>query len=160
MTSGEALVTAATLMTVGVYAVLAGRWVRADPGWYAALRKPAWQPPPWAFGVVWPLNFLALAVAGTAIGLGVPIEESARFLGALVASVVLALAWAWSFYVPHRLGSAALALALAAALTWLLVVVAGSALPWVGWLLAPYAIWLTVATTLSVGYWRLAAAAT
>ena len=42
----------------------------------------------------------------------------------------------------------------------LLVVVAGSALPWVGWLLAPYAIWLTVATTLSVGYWRLAAAAT
>lgn len=159
MTAGQGIITAATLATVVAYAVLSARWVSADPGWYSRLRKPTWQPPPWAFGVVWPLNFLALGVTGTVIGLSRPVEESGRFLVVLVLSVILALSWAWSFYVPHRLGRAAALLGGAATLTWLLVVLAASAVTWAGWLLVPYALWLTVASSLSVRYWRPAGAA-
>ena len=62
---------------------------------------------------------------------------------------------AYAFYVPHRLDLAAILLGGAAALTWVLVLVAGRQLTWAGWLLVPYAVWLTVATSLSVGYWAL-----
>ncbi|MEO7422800.1 MAG: TspO/MBR family protein [Ornithinibacter sp.] len=157
MSPGQAAVTVATLVTVLSYAVLSARWVSAEPGWYAMLRKPSWQPPPWVFGVVWPLNFLALGTAGWVIGVSRPIAESGVFLVVLAVSVVLALGWAWSFYVPHHLGSAALFLGGAAVLTWVLVVVAFTAVQWAGWALVPYAVWLSVAASLSVGYWRLAA---
>ena len=157
MSPGQAAVTAATLVTVASYAVLSARWVSAEPGWYEGLRKPPWQPPPWVFGVVWPLNFLALGVAGSVIGVSRPVAESGVFLVVLAVSVVLALAWAWSFYVPHDLGAAALFLGGAAVLTWVLVVVAVTAVPWAGWVLLPYAVWLSVAASLSIGYWRLTA---
>lgn len=146
---------AAVLGVVAVYAVLSGRWVSTDAGWYADLPKPPWQPPPWVFGVAWPLNFLALVVSGVAIASTRPAGDAVRFLVVLAVSVVAALAWAHEFYVPHELGRAAVALAVAAVLTWVLVLVAGGALAWAGWVLVPYALWMTVATSLSVGYWRL-----
>jgi len=137
------------------YAVLSGRWVGHEPGWYAALPRPSWQPPPWVFGVAWPLNFLALAVAGSAVVTSAPTGAALGFVGVLAASIALALGWAYAFYVPHRLDLAAILLGGAAALTWVLVLVAGRQLTWAGWLLVPYAAWLTVATSLSVGYWAL-----
>ncbi len=147
------VVVVAVLVVVAAYAVLSGRWVSTDSGWYEALPKPAWQPPPWVFGVAWPLNFLALAVSGVALGWTRPAAESGWFLVVLVASVVLALGWAYAFYVPHELGRAAVSLGAAAVLTWLLAVVAGASLPWAGWVLVPYAVWMSIATSLSVGYW-------
>jgi len=32
--------------------------------WYAALRKPSWQPPDWLFGPAWTLIFALAAAAG------------------------------------------------------------------------------------------------
>ncbi len=153
--SARVALVAATLGVVAVYAVLSGRWVSADPGWYASLPTPSWQPPPWVFGVAWPLNFLALGVAGTVIAWTRPAGESVRFLVVLAVSVVAALTWAHQFYVPHELGRAAVALAVAAVLTWVLALVAGGSITWAGWVLVPYAGWMTVATSLSVGYWSL-----
>lgn len=150
------VVIVAILGVIAAYAVLSGRWVSTESGWYEALPKPAWQPPPWVFGVAWPLNFLALAVSGVAVGWTRPAAESGRFLVVLVASVVLALGWAHAFYVPHEMGRAAVSLAAAAALTWLLAVVAGASLTWAGWVLVPYAVWMSIATSLSVGYWSAA----
>ena len=60
---------------------------------------------------------------------------------------------------PHHLGLAAVLLGVAAVLTWLLVVLTGHLVAWAGWVLVPYAVWLTVATSLAVGYWRLVAPA-
>ncbi len=137
------------------YAALSGRWVGHEPGWHAALPRPPWQPPPWVFGVAWPLNFLALAVAAAAVAASAPTGAATIFLAVLAASIALALGWAYAFYVPHRLGVAAVLLGGAAALTWLLVILAGRELAWAGWLLVPYAAWLTVATSLAVGYWGL-----
>ena len=39
-------------------------------------------------------------------------------------------------------------------------VVTARAVPWAGWVLVAYALWLTVATSLAVGYWRLVPRAT
>jgi translocator protein len=143
------------LVVVGAYAALAVRWTATDPRWYAALPRPAWQPPDLVFGVIWPLNFVALVVAGLAVVSQAAPRELGVWFALLLTSVAFAVGWAHEFYVPHNLGRAAVLLACAAILTWLLVVLTGSLVPWAGWVLVPYAVWLTVATSLAVGYWQL-----
>jgi tryptophan-rich sensory protein len=145
----------AFLALVAAYAVLSGRWVSAEPGWYAALAKPSFQPPDLVFAIIWPLNFLALAVAGVVVARHGTAAQATGSLVVFACSVVAALAWAYLFYVPHRLETAAAALAVAAVLTWLLLILDTRVTWWLGLLLAPYACWVTIATALAFGYARL-----
>jgi translocator protein len=156
MTRDQFVPAAGFVLVVIVYAGLSGLWTSSEPGWYASLAQPAWQPPPWVFGVVWPLNFAALLVAGLTLSSRVAPREAMVALAVLTVSVVFALSWAYLFYVPHSLGAAALALAAAAVLTWVLVVTVWRSVPWTGAILVPYALWMSVATSLAVGYWRQA----
>ncbi len=143
------------VLLVAAYAVLATVWTGHDPGWYAGLARPSFQPPDLVFGVIWPLNFVALLAVGVWFTRSVGDATAWRATGVLGASVVAALTWAWLFYVPHRLTAAALCLAVAAVLTWVLVALVARPVPWAGILLVPYAAWLSIATALSVEYSRL-----
>ena len=143
------------LLLVAGYAVLSTVWTGHDPGWYAGLARPSFQPPDLVFGVIWPLNFLALVAVGVWFTRSVGAATAWGATGVLGASVAAALTWAWLFYVPHRLSAAALSLAVAAVLTWVLVAVVARWVPWAGVVLVPYAAWLTVATALSIEYSRL-----
>lgn len=157
MTVAQAATAVVVLVVVAAYATLAVRWTASGSQWYAHLARPSWQPPDVVFGVVWPLSFAALAVAGVAVAVEGPPRSALTWVLALTLSVALAVGWARDFYVAHRLGRAAVLLAGAAALTWGLVGLSAGLLPWTALLLAPYAGWLSIATTLAVGYWRLAA---
>jgi len=137
---------------VVAFAALSNAWNGHDPGWYASLTRPSFQPPDVVFGVVWPLNFLLLLVVGLTAVRTAPTGAAWTATGVLAVSVALALGWAWLFYVPHSLVPAAAALAGAALLTWVLVVVVARLEWWGGLLLVPYALWLSVATALSVAY--------
>jgi benzodiazapine receptor len=151
--AGSWLATFAWVAVVLLYAALSSVWTARDPGWYAQLTKPSFQPPDVVFGIMWPLNFLAL------LAVGAWFTRSAASRGVwpatlvLAASVVGALAWAWLFYVPHRIAAATAALAVAAVLTWVLVAIVARSLPWAGVILAPYAVWVSLAFALS---WRYA----
>jgi benzodiazapine receptor len=143
------------VVLVVVYAAGSGLWTASNPGWYAGLAKPSWQPPDVVFGLIWPYNFVALAVVGVVVAQRGSGGAVAAWLGVAAASVACALAWAYLFYVPHQLGAAAVALGAAALLTGVLV-----ALTWVvtrGGALAllPYLVWVCLATSLAVGYARL-----
>jgi tryptophan-rich sensory protein len=140
---------------VVVLAVLANVWNSHDPGWYAALRKPSFQPPDAVFGLMWPLSFALLLVVGIASVRTAAPGSAWTATGVLAVSVVLELGWAWLFYVPHRLAAAAACLAGAALVTWLLLGIVAGTDAWAGLLLLPYALWLSVATALSVAYARL-----
>lgn len=139
------------VVVVVIYAALSGVWVSADAGWYADLRKPPWQPPDWVFGTIWPLNFLALAAAGVILARA-DAARAGPILGVLALSVVFALSWAYLFYVPHSLTASAVSLALAAVLTWVVLFLAARVVGWVGLLLTPYAVWVTLATSLAFWY--------
>ena len=121
----------------------------SDPGWYASLPRPRWQPPDLVFGVVWPLNFGALAVVGRRrraarrpprdVG---ALAGAARRVGGPGARLGARASTSRTASAGPRCCSPA-----AAVLTWLLVVATDRALvPWAGWVLVPYAAWLTVAT--------------
>ena len=150
------LPTLAWVVVVAVYAVLANAWNRRDPGWYDALPRPSFQPPDVVFAVIWPLNFLAMLVVGVWLTRSEDLGTAWASVGILTASVVAALGWAWLFYVPHRLTAAAVSLGAGAVITWVLVAFVAASLPWAGVLLLPYAVWLVVATALSVQYARTA----
>lgn len=152
MTVERLALAAAVLLLIGVYAVLAARWTRAGSAWAAALPRPSWQPPDVVFGVVWPLNFVALAVAGLAVARAAPLVDGVLWVALFGTSVAFALGWARAFYVHRMLRRAAVLLVVAAALTWVLAGFTGALLGWVGWVLVPYAGWLTVASSLAVGY--------
>lgn len=146
------------LSTVGVvvlYAALSSYWTSRRPEWYASLPRPRWQPPDIVFAIMWPLNFLALGIASWVMGYTQPRVAAITFGVTLTASVVFSLSWAYLFYVPHRLGMAASSLALACVLNWTLIVIAYNTEPWIGFVLLPYAVWLTIATSLAFGYAHL-----
>lgn len=150
------LIVALTMVAiVVVYAALSGYWTSRRPGWYASLPRPSWQPPDKVFGIIWPLNFLALSVASWVLGFTQPRVVAITFGVTLTASVVFALSWAYLFYIPHRLGMAASSLTLASVLSWFLVVIAFNSVVWIGVLLIPYALWMTIATSLAWGYAHL-----
>ena len=140
---------------VAVFAGLATVWNGHEPGWYAGLQRPFFQPPDVVFGLMWPLNFVLLLVVGLTSIRTAPADVAWTATGVLAVSVVLALGWAWLFYVPHHLGAAAACLAGATLLTWILLFVVARHETWAGLLLAPYALWLSIATALSVAYARL-----
>lgn len=142
----------AAVLLVGLYAVLSGRWVGTDSGWYRSLEQPWWQPPPIVFGLIWPYNFVALIVVGVVLALNASTQRNLAFLGLLAVSVVFALLWAYQFYVPHNLGIAAAALTAAAVVTVPIVVLAFGERLWLGAILVPYQVWLFLAASLSWGY--------
>lgn len=155
MTGWRVLASIIAVALVVVYAVGSGVWVSANPGWYAGLTRPAWQPPDVVFGLIWPYNFLALAIVGVIVAQrGSPAAVGA-WLGVGAVSVVCALAWAYLFYVPHRMGAAALALAGAAVLTAVLVGITWTVTRGGAVALVPYLVWVSLATSLAVGYARL-----
>lgn len=152
----QLLLGSGVVLVVAAYAGLAGWWTSRDPGWYASLAKPSFQPPDWVFGVIWPYNFLALAVAGLVLVARTPSSTAGVWLVVLAVSVVLALTWAYLFYVPHALLPAAIALGVSAVGAWVLLALAARSVPWLGLVLLPYALWVSVATALAVAYSRTA----
>lgn len=127
--------------------------VGSMPGaWYAALNKPAWNPPPWVFGPAWTLLYTLMAVAAWMVW------KRAGFSKPLVLYFVqLALNAAWTpiFFGLHWLGVSVAVIAL----LWLMIAatlvsfrrVRGTA----GWLLVPYLMWVSFAAVLNVTIWRL-----
>ena len=148
----RALVGGLSTAIVVAYAVGAGRWVSTDFGWYRSLTKPPWQPPDVVFGLIWPYNFVMIAVAGWAVASRESRTEHVVWLASLTLSVAAALTWAYLFYVPHSLYASGIALTAATSFTVPLVVLTFRASMPLGFALLPYQLWLAVATSLAFGY--------
>ncbi|MEW2133764.1 TspO/MBR family protein [Streptomyces sp. NPDC005435] len=85
--------TACAAVAVAATAVAGARAVDADSTWYRLLDKPAWQPPGWAFAVVWTPLYASVAWAG---GRGLARargRERVRLAAALGADLALNAAW-------------------------------------------------------------------
>ncbi len=139
------------VVVVVLYAALSSVWTDTSSAWYDALRQPAWQPPDAVFGIIWPLNFLALLVVGVLISLRRP-DVARPALAVFAVSVVFALGWSYLFAEERALLASAISLAVAALLTWVLVAVVARAGRGYAAGLLVYAVWMTLATSLAVGY--------
>ncbi|MFE3635583.1 TspO/MBR family protein [Streptomyces sp. NPDC059168] len=99
----------AAAAAVAVTAVAGATATDPDSTWYGSLRKPSWQPPPRAFGVVWtPLYASIVFSAGRALGRAPDPRHRAGIVRDLAVNLTLNAAWSRLFFA-HRAPGAALA---------------------------------------------------
>ena len=124
--------------------------------WYAALRKPSWNPPNWLFGPAWTLILGLAAWAGVSAWTAAP-DAAARWRIGVLYGVNMTLHALWSplFFTLKRPDWALIE----APLLWLsvLALVVGLAplSTLAAWLLAPYLLWVAFAVVLNVAIVRL-----
>jgi len=135
-----------------IYVVGSGLWVNTGDGWYRGLNQPAWQPPDFIFGIIWPYNFVILGIASYQVSKSLTRIENVSWLVFFGLSVVAALNWAYQFYVPHNFTLATISLGLTALLTLPVLFLTFKASRVMGLLLIPYQIWVIIAATLAWGY--------
>jgi translocator protein len=117
------------------------------PGeWYAALAKPAFNPPNWIFAPVWSLLYVFIAVAGWRVWRAGPSSMAMK-----VWWVQLALNFLWSpaFFAAHQVAAA-----LVIVLSMLTAIVTFIVMAWkvdrvAAMLFIPYAAWVSFASTLN-----------
>ena len=127
-----------------------------DSSWYAALDKPAFNPPGWVFGPVWTLLYALMGVAAFLVWReGTDRPEVRRALGLFAAQLVLNGIWTPIFFGAESIvGGAVVIVALLVVLA--LTVRAFFGISKVaGWLLVPYLLWVAFATVLTLSIWGL-----
>lgn len=131
--------------------------------WFVALRKPAFQPPPIVFPVVWTSLYVDIAVC-SAIALNELQDnlqdnsdnaQARKYARVLSANLVMNSAWTWVFFHSRRLAAAPALAATLAISSADLALRSYRARRATGLALAPYAVWCGFATTLSTAIWRL-----
>jgi tryptophan-rich sensory protein len=123
--------------------------------WYAALAKPAFNPPGWVFGPVWTVLYLMMALAAWRVWRARAAPGARLALGAWALQLALNLSWSFIFFGARMIGAA-----LAEILVLLAAIVLTAVLFWridraAGALLVPYAAWVAFATALNAALWRL-----
>jgi len=124
-------------------------------GWYASLRKPAWNPPSWLFGPVWTLLYVMMAVAAWLVWREGGWKNQARPLALFLFQWLLNVLWTPLFFGMHRAGLAYIEIV---ALWCVLTATLG--LFWrvkktAGLLLVPYLVWVTFAAALNFTLWHM-----
>lgn len=135
--------------------------VLTNPGsaWYTGLRKPAWQPPPVAFPVVWTSLYTSTAVA-TALASADLAEDGKRGASnslerALAVNMALNTAWTAIFFRAHKPTLATVECAVLCLSTVDLARRAGVTGRGKATAIGAYAAWCAFAGTLSAGVARL-----
>lgn len=141
----------------GAWLVAVAGGVLTDVGpWYAALRKPSFQPPDWLFAPAWTLILALAAVAAAACWQAAPDAAARRRVVLLfMLTGLLNMLWSVCFFVLRRPDWALLELALLWLAVLALVVWGARASPRARWLLAPYLGWVGFAGVLNLAIVRL-----
>lgn len=138
-----------TSAAVGVAAGAGALATDAESDWYRRLEKPSWQPPPQAFGIVWPVLYGLIAYSSGRAMDRAPADERRGVAQALGVNLALNTGWSVLFFAAKKPRAALgeiVALNLSNAL---LVSRAWRADRRAGMLLLPYAAWTAFATVLT-----------
>jgi len=124
--------------------------------WYAELSKPSFNPPDWAFGVVWPILYVMMGVAAFLVWRKRTGSRQVRIaLGLFLAQLALNGIWTPIFFGLHMMGLALVEIIL----LWLAILATIIAF-WrisktAACLLIPYILWVSFAIALNAGLWHL-----
>lgn len=150
--------TAARFMTMLVLCLGVGfiGWLFTEDAvadWYGTLKKPAYTPPEWVFGVVWPILYVMMAIAaGILWNKPVGRKAVAGALRLFLLQLILNGLWTPLFFGMHEIVWALLDVIL----LWILLLVTTivfyvQSKP-AGLLLAPYLVWTGFAVYLNAGF--------
>ena len=130
--------------------------IRFQPGeWYEGLSKPLWTPPNSAFGPVWTILYILMAVSAWMVWKSAGVAKARGALAVYLFQLLLNASWSLVFFGWHRMGLGFfnivflwLAIAITVRLFWRYQQVAAI-------LLVPYWLWVGFAGVLNFTIWRL-----
>jgi tryptophan-rich sensory protein len=128
----------------------------AIPTWYAALIKPAFNPPSWLFAPVWITLYTLMGIALFLVwrrGWEEPAVRAA--LGVFALQLLLNALWTPLFFGFHWLLPALFEIVLLWILILLTILRFRRLSPAAGWLLLPYLAWVSFAVVLNFSLWWL-----
>ncbi len=137
------LIAVLTIATAALGAVVSGG---SDDPWYAALAKPALNPPDMAFAVVWPILFGLMVLGAVLVRIKAgSFAAASSALGLYFTQLAVNLSWSWLFFGFHQVLFAMIALVV----LWLLILAMMRSFGKHSWAAAilqiPYLLWVTFA---------------
>lgn len=119
--------------------------------WYTTLNRPLWTPPNWVFAPVWTTLYVLMGTAAYLVSRSKKLGKT-LVLWLFLAHLLVNLFWSIAFFALHEL---LLSVIVIVALLGLIIVL--MRLFWryshlATYLMVPYLVWVSYATTLSVGY--------
>ena len=124
--------------------------------WYADLEKPSFNPPDWAFGVVWPILYVMMGVAAFLISnKGISSKQTKVALGLFVFQLVLNCLWTPIFFGLHMMGLALAEIILLWVAILITIVAFWRISKTATYLLIPYILWVSFAVALNTAFWFL-----
>ena len=123
--------------------------------WYAALKKPSFNPPAWLFGPVWTMLYILMAVAAWLVWRDKGLHAAAAPLALFAAQLALNAAWPAIFFGLKLPGAAFVELVILWCAILATAVAFARVSPVAGALMAPYELWVSFAAILNFTIWRL-----
>lgn len=137
-----------------ICAMVGGALTTIGP-WYDSLKFPDWKPPDWVFPAVWTVVFTLTAVAAAIAWNAAPDETTRRALIiAFAINVVLNMAWSYVFFTLRRPDWALIEVAIFWISIVAVIAVASRSSTVAAALLAPYLVWVTIASALNLAIVR------
>ncbi len=121
---------------------------------YEAFTLPAWAPPTWAFGVVWPILYIMIGLAAWRIWQASHHwREVSGPLTLWSSQLAVNAVWPWVFFGIERYGAGVAVIGTLDVLVASTIVVFARRDRLAAWLLVPYLLWLVYATALNTAVW-------
>jgi len=140
------------LGAAGIGGILTTRAIRE---WYGTLRKPSWNPPDWAFGPIWTILYVLMAISAWLVWEEGGFQEQLLPLSIFGIQLALNVIWSGIFFYKRRiLGGLAEVLLLWAAILGTIIAFWGASVI-AALLLMPYLAWVSIASYLNYTIWRL-----
>jgi len=118
--------------------------------WYATLTKPSWTPPNWVFGPVWTTLYILMGVAAFLVSRSKKLGKT-LVLWLFFAHLIVNTLWSIVFFGLHELELALAIIVLLLALIVLLMRLYWRYARVATYLMIPYLLWVSYATTLNLG---------
>lgn len=124
--------------------------------WYPALKKPAFTPPSWLFGMIWPVLYVLMGIAAGILwnkptGRKAVLTAMRLFLFQLILNGL----WTPLFFGLHRIDLALIEIIILWITLLATTIVFYVQSETAGVLLIPYLMWVSFAVYLNAGYWYL-----
>ena len=116
--------------------------------WYLSLNKAPWTPPGWVFGVAWSVIMVCFSVYMAILYKSTP---STSALALFAFQFILNISWNYVFFNQHFIALGFLVIVMLTGIVAIFTLHYINTLKINTWLIAPYLLWLCIATSLN-GY--------
>ena len=117
--------------------------------------KPAFTPPGWVFGLVWPILYILMGISVAQIWLAPESLQRSRGLNLYVAQLIVNFFWSLIFFNAQAFGFAVIWLLFLWVLVLLMILQFRKVNKLAALLQIPYLAWLTFAAYLNIEVWHL-----